>query len=195
MKTSDDWRKVGDQFAVIGERFKEHYEKTESSDPEEDASVDEVRSALRTLGDALDHVFTAVGEAFRDPALRTEAKEAAGAIATALGATFNDLSEEVRRLVGSETKGEPGTATDAGTAATDADTTPPAQPTSPTAPLEETPPVTPPTQPPPAAPPEETPPVTPPDQPPPAAPPEQPPPVTEQDSPQRPEPPPEEPPG
>jgi hypothetical protein len=194
MKTSDDWRKVGDQFAVIGERFKEHYEKTESSDPEEDASVDEVRSALRTLGDALDHVFTAVGEAFRDPALRTEAKEAAGSIATALGATFNELSEEVRRLVGSETKGETGTATDAGTAATDADTTPPAEPTSP-APSEETPPVTPPIQPPPAAPPEQTPPVTPPDQPPPAAPPEQPPPVTEQDSSQRPEPRPQEPPG
>jgi hypothetical protein len=177
MKTSDDWRKVGDQFAVIGERFKEHYEKTESSDPEEDASVDEVRSALRTLGDALDHVFTAVGEAFRDPALRTEAKEAAGSIATALGATFNELSEEVRRLIGSETKDETGTATEASGAPTDADTTPPAEPTSPAAPPE---------QPPPAAPPEQPPPVTPP---------EQPPPVTELDSAQRPEPPPQEPPG
>jgi hypothetical protein len=175
MKTSDDWRKVGDQFAVIGERFKEHYEKTESSDPEEDASVDEVRSALRTLGDALDNVFTAVGQAFRDPAIRSEAKEAAGAIATALGATFNELSDEVRRLVGTETKGETGTATDAGTAATDADTTPPAE----QSPADG----------------EQTPPVTPPDQPPPAAPPEQPPPVTEQDSAQRQEPPPEEPPG
>jgi hypothetical protein len=175
MKTSEDWRKVGDQFAVIGERFKEHYEKVEASDPDEDASVDQVRSALRTLGDALDNVFTAVGQAFRDPALRSEAKEAAGAIATALGATFNELSDEVRRLIGSETKGETGTATDAGTAATDAETTPPSE----QQPADS----------------EQAPPVTPPVQPPPATAPEEPPPVTEQDSSWRPEPQPEEPPG
>jgi hypothetical protein len=176
MKTGDDWRKVGDQFAAIGERFKDHYEQVESADTEEDASVDEVRSALRTLGDALDNVFTAVGHAFRDPALKSEAKEAAGAIATALGATFNELSDEVRRLISSETKSGTGTApTDAGTAPTDADTTPPSE----HSPWDS----------------EQTPPVTPPDQPPPAAPPEQPPPVTEQDSAQQPEPRPEEPPG
>ena len=107
MKTGDEWRKVGDQFAAIGERFKEHYDQVESGDPAEESSVDEVRSALRTLGDALDTVFTAVGQAFRDPALRNEAKEAAGAIATALGATFNELSDEVRHLVESKTAGTP----------------------------------------------------------------------------------------
>ena len=174
MKTGDDWRKVGDQFAAIGERFKEHYEQVESSDSDEDASVDEVRSALRTLGDALDNVFTAVGHAFRDPAIRSEAKEAAGSIATALGATFNELSDEVRRLVGNDAKTDE-TPTEASGASTDADTTPPTEPTAPVAPPE---------QPPPAAPPEQPPPVTPP---------EQPPPVTEQDS--APEPPPQEPPG
>ena len=85
MKTGDDWRKVetSSPRSASGSRIIT----SRSSPPTPKRTPASTRcAALRTLGDALDHVFTAVG-LHRDPALKSEAKEAAGAIAP-LGATF-----------------------------------------------------------------------------------------------------------
>ncbi len=95
MSQAEEWRRVGDQMGSLADRFKAHYRETE----QDEDTGEEVRSALRGLGEALDRVFTSMGRTLRDPEVRAEAKETAGSLASALGATFSELGDELRRVV------------------------------------------------------------------------------------------------
>lgn len=64
---------------------------------EEGPSEGDVKDAFRTLGAAFERVMDAVGSAFRDPDVRDQTKQAASSLVSALGATFEELGEELKR--------------------------------------------------------------------------------------------------
>jgi hypothetical protein len=94
----DAWQRVGEQFRSLGQRFKDHYERT-GQEPES-ATNEDVKRALQELGESLDRVFTSTGNALRDDSVREEGKRAAAALGDALGITFSELGEDIRRMVG-----------------------------------------------------------------------------------------------
>jgi hypothetical protein len=103
---------VSERFSTLGKRFKEHYQQPNIGEPPQPPD-DELKQALRTLGDALDRAFSAVGSALRDPEVRDRAKEAANALVSAFGNTFADVGDELgktfrRRDEGQEAAGESG---------------------------------------------------------------------------------------
>lgn len=112
------WDEVGDRFAMLAGLIRERYEANAAAAAEEGGAPspegatggagrrEEAEQAVRGLVDVLDRAFTAVGDAVRDPSFRDEAKQAAGAIGEALGATLVEVGNDIRRTFGG-TKEEP----------------------------------------------------------------------------------------
>jgi hypothetical protein len=75
--------------------FKVHYMAQEEGDRIEVVSDDEVKDALRTLGESLKAAVATVGDAIADPEIRDEARQTAGSFFDALGATFSDLGHDI----------------------------------------------------------------------------------------------------
>lgn len=93
--TKDAWTSVGDQMKELGGAFKEHYE----SEEDEGSSTDEVKDALRTVGEGLDRLFTAVGKAIRDPEVKEKAKQTGTSVMDAIGTTLGTVASDVRDMV------------------------------------------------------------------------------------------------
>lgn len=88
--SKEAWDEVGNRVAALGLKLKLHYEQAES---------DEVQTALRKLGDALDSAFEAVGSAVKDPAVRDDAIGVGKSLVDALGVSLQDAGEELRAAV------------------------------------------------------------------------------------------------
>ncbi|MCL1595185.1 MAG: hypothetical protein M3132_12620 [Actinomycetia bacterium] len=96
MSQSDEaWNDVGDQFKKLGSTFKQFYQVHESSEGVDPPSEDDVRDALRTLGDSVRQAFATVGDAFNDPEIKEETRYTAGLFFDALGATFSGLGDDI----------------------------------------------------------------------------------------------------
>ena len=93
-QAEDAWYEVGEQLRRLGVLFKDHYEAQES-EAEPSVSEEDVAEAMRTLGAGMKAVLGATGDTLSDPELVTETRETAGAIFTALGATFSELGSQV----------------------------------------------------------------------------------------------------
>ena len=91
-ETRQAWDAVGAGCSDLGGRLKKHFHQVR----EDDAA--EATEALRKLALAVGDAFEAVGNAARDPEVRTEARRVAGSLTEALGATFAGLGDEVRRV-------------------------------------------------------------------------------------------------
>ena len=78
----------------MGDKLREQYKELVG---DEGPSEDQVRDALKTLGTAVQSVVESVGAALRDPEVRSQVKEAAAGFASAVGQTFNDLGDEIRK--------------------------------------------------------------------------------------------------
>ncbi len=93
--TKDAWTSVGDQMKELGGAFKEHYE----TEGEEGSSTDEVKDALKTVGEGLDRLFTAIGKAVRDPEVQEKAKQTGTSVTDAIGTTLGTVASDVREMV------------------------------------------------------------------------------------------------
>ena len=93
--TKDAWSSVGDQMKDLGGAFKEHYESEEG----ESSSTEEVKDALRTVGEGLDRLFTAIGKAVRDPEVQEKAKQTGSSVIDAIGTTLGTVADDVRDVV------------------------------------------------------------------------------------------------
>ncbi len=94
------WSRVGDRFAELGRKLAEHYR--QAGGDEDRASQEQVATALRTLGEAVERAASSIDQAVRDPAVHEEAKAAAVSLVDALEATFSGVGEELRRAFGRE---------------------------------------------------------------------------------------------
>lgn len=98
-KTERAWEEVGERFARLGTRFKDHYRRLPESD-------EEIREAVERLTQAADRLMTSIGNAVRDSEVQNEARSAGAALADALETTFQDLGERLQR--GKEDRSEEG---------------------------------------------------------------------------------------
>ncbi|MDH3306327.1 MAG: hypothetical protein OEO77_02215 [Acidimicrobiia bacterium] len=92
MSRDEAWKTVSDRFGTLGKSFKKHYEETEEA-----PSTDEVKKAMDTVGDGLERLFSSLGGAIRDDAVKAQAKDAASSVVDALSATFSELGVELKR--------------------------------------------------------------------------------------------------
>lgn len=90
----DPWAEAGRRWASISDKLKEHYRGLAG---DEGPGEDEIKSALDTLGDAARTVADSVGSAMKDPEVREQVKDAAASFVTALGQTFSQLGDELRK--------------------------------------------------------------------------------------------------
>ncbi|HSR44932.1 MAG TPA: hypothetical protein VLT15_06850 [Acidimicrobiia bacterium] len=98
MSQSDEtWNEVGDGFKKLGSMFKQHYESQAGKDDSESVSEEEVKDAIRTIGENLKTAFATVGDAAKDPEVQAEVKQTAKSFIDALGATFADLGDEISK--------------------------------------------------------------------------------------------------
>jgi hypothetical protein len=89
----ESWSEVGDHFTRLGRKFRDHYE-AQDRPSEVQANLEE---AFKGLAEATQRVAATIGEVFRDPEVKEEAGAAASSFITALGATFGEVTDELRR--------------------------------------------------------------------------------------------------
>lgn len=95
------WTEAGEKFSALGHKLKQHYDEERHSDSvtsqEQSASQEQVKDAVRRLGSAVEDVFDALGHAAKDRAVKEDARQAGQSLAGALGATFAEVSEDLRK--------------------------------------------------------------------------------------------------
>lgn len=101
---------MAEHLSSLGSKLRATYERTIG---EAGPNQDDVKSALRTLGNAAERLAQAVGAAARDVEVRTSVKNAATGFFEAVGAAFSDLGSDLRRSHSSDEDdsdpdGEPG---------------------------------------------------------------------------------------
>ena len=114
MSQSDEtWNEVGEGFKKLGSMFKQHYESQEEAEGSEAISDDEVKDAVRTIGESLKTAFATVGDTVKDPEVQDEAKQTAKSFFDALGATFAELGNEISKWRDKDKTEEPTPSTEA----------------------------------------------------------------------------------
>jgi hypothetical protein len=78
----------------FGARVKAHYDSERGGDDEQ--ARKEVADALKKAAEAMEDAFEALGKAAKDPAVKDEARDVGASFVRALGATFEQVSAEVR---------------------------------------------------------------------------------------------------
>jgi predicted HAD superfamily phosphohydrolase len=96
-QSEEAWNDVGEQFRKLGSMFKHHYEAQEHDEGTEVVSEGEVRDAVRTLGESIRTAYVTVGDAIKDPEVQEEARQTAGSLFDALGATFSELGDDISK--------------------------------------------------------------------------------------------------
>jgi hypothetical protein len=95
-ETKSAWSEVGDRFDELGLKLKLHYQEAAG----EVADDGELRKAVDEMRAALDHACEAIGNAVKDPAVKEDAKDVAGALRRAVATTFADASDGLREHFG-----------------------------------------------------------------------------------------------
>ena len=100
----DAWSEAGERLSGLGAKLKQHYAQTQGAQPEQTGA--EVKDAVKKLGDAVQDAFEAIGAAAKDTGVKQDVREVGQSVASALGATFSGLGDELRRAFDS-TSGRP----------------------------------------------------------------------------------------
>jgi hypothetical protein len=97
------WNDAGERLGELGQKLKSHYaeQHTETTGP----SKEELAAAAKRVGSAVQDAFEALGTAAKDKSVQADVKQVGQSVFEALGATFGQISEEVRRAF-AERKGE-----------------------------------------------------------------------------------------
>lgn len=95
--TGSAWKDTGERLNALGLKLKMHYEQQRGAEAEQ--THEEVADAVRRLTDAVHDAFEALGTAAKDEAVRDDFRQVGQSLADALGATFAEVSAEVRKVV------------------------------------------------------------------------------------------------
>jgi Flp pilus assembly pilin Flp len=94
------WDRVGQDFTELGQHLKRQYERHYQRQPGAGQRPPEDRhkleAAVRQFTDSLDQVFTALGDAIRDPDFGEQTKKTASSLSDALSSTFAEVSQRFR---------------------------------------------------------------------------------------------------
>jgi hypothetical protein len=97
------WNEVGDRFASLGKRLSQRYE--EAGPSGEAGARDTQRKledAAKEVGDQISRAFDALGATIRDDEAKADLKQAMGAVGEALGTTFDEAGQAIRKAVRSK---------------------------------------------------------------------------------------------
>ena len=83
---------MSSEFAALGGHLKDTYRRVGDDDG---PSEEELRDAFATLSGAWNRIARSFSAAMEDPDTRQRLKDAAGSLATALGATLTQLGDEI----------------------------------------------------------------------------------------------------
>jgi predicted trehalose synthase len=122
--SKEAWTDAGSKLSDLGRKLRQHYD-DEAGTPE---AQTEVKDALARLGGAVKDVFDALGHAAKDPEVKSDVQQVGQSLTAALGVTFSEVSDDLRRAFGSPPPAE---------ATPPAETAPPAETTQPTRPAAE----------------------------------------------------------
>ena len=89
------WSDAGERLSGLGSKLKQHYAEQQGAEPEQAGT--EVKEAVKRLGTAVQDAFEAIGHAAQDDAVKRDVKDVGQSVASALGATFTVIGDEVRR--------------------------------------------------------------------------------------------------
>jgi hypothetical protein len=112
------WTQAGEQLSGLGSKLKLHYEAQRTDETGEQARAqDDVKDAVKKLGEAVQDAVDAMGAAARDQAVKDDVKQVGRTLKDALGVTFAEISDELGKAFGKGQQGAsgettPGTTTD-----------------------------------------------------------------------------------
>jgi hypothetical protein len=89
------WNDVGEHVSALALKLKLHYEEQRGADERKER--EEVEDALSRLGTAVQDAFDALGRAAKDPAVTQDVKDVGHSLTEALGVTFSEVSEDLRK--------------------------------------------------------------------------------------------------
>lgn len=95
-RAQESWTELGDKLQSLGLKLKLHVEEERSEASE---VGDTVVDGLRRVGEALEEVFEAIGDAVDDEAVRADAKDAGRLLVDAVDATLTDVSDQLRHAL------------------------------------------------------------------------------------------------
>jgi hypothetical protein len=97
-ETRKAWDEVGKHFSEVGKRIGEHYRKLEDeTTTSAETQRQSVNDAIRKVVNELDHAFTGLGNALRDPQTKDSLNKAARSLGSAVDSTFSGLGQRMRR--------------------------------------------------------------------------------------------------
>jgi hypothetical protein len=102
------WNDVGERFASLGKRLSERYREagpTGAADARE--TQRKLEETAKEIGDQISRGLDALGTTIRDDAAKADLKQALNAVGEALGATFDEAAQAIRRTVTSKDDGVP----------------------------------------------------------------------------------------
>jgi hypothetical protein len=99
-ETKKAWDEVGEGFGKLGRMISERYQSLAASQP---ATPDEgaAKDSIRRATEELDRAFTTLGDTLRDDEAREHLRATGRKLGDALKLTFTEVSDQVRRSLGS----------------------------------------------------------------------------------------------
>jgi hypothetical protein len=98
----DPWDDVAAHFAGLGNRIRDRFAQASDTPRESAQPAGSEGDAVRRAIDALDDAFTSMGEVVRDPAFRREAETSFASLGQAVGASLQQLGEQMQRRFAAE---------------------------------------------------------------------------------------------
>ncbi|MGI9641328.1 MAG: hypothetical protein ACR2N9_00950 [Acidimicrobiia bacterium] len=94
-QSREAWAEVAEQLNALGSTLKDHYAAQEGATESGVATHDEVKEALKTLGDAATAALGTIGEAMKDPTVKEEIRATAGSFVNAMGVSMSELGSDI----------------------------------------------------------------------------------------------------
>jgi NDP-sugar pyrophosphorylase family protein len=107
-ETKRAWDEVGEGFVKLGRIISERYRSLGEERSAQPTGAEEtgVGDSIRRATEELDRAFTSLGDTLRDDDARQHVRETGRKLSDALKVTITEVSEEVRRAVGSRRSDE-----------------------------------------------------------------------------------------
>jgi hypothetical protein len=102
-ETKRAWDEVGEGLTKLGRIISERYRDLSEERAARPSTAEEgsVADAIRRATDELDRAFTSLGDTLRDDGAREHVRDTGRKLSDALKVMFTEVSEEVRKAVGS----------------------------------------------------------------------------------------------
>jgi F0F1-type ATP synthase membrane subunit b/b' len=112
MAMADDakqaWNDVGERFASLGKRLSQRYrELGADGEPGAREAQRKLEDAAKEVSDQISRALDALGTTIGDEAAKADLKQAVSAVGHALGTTFDEAGQAIRRAVVSKDEGPP----------------------------------------------------------------------------------------